>query len=129
MILSAVAYGEKATVGSVWTTDSSGNPRDTFNLDEMVYIHWSANGEVDITLSHDVNGLDNRWENQPSSGTIAYVPTQGAGYYTIECTGAPSRTIAVGTFFVIPELAFGTVAALIASFGAFGLVKLKKHRS
>ena len=129
MILSIVAYGDKATYGSVWTTDASGISKIEFNLGETVYIHWNANGHVDITLSHDVNGLDMRWEDLDRSGTIPYVPTKGAGYYTIECTGAQAKKIAVGTIFIVPELVFGTVAALIASFGAFGLMKLKTHRN
>jgi len=129
MILSAVAYGEMATYGTVWTTDGSGTPKITFNPGETIYIHWVANGNVNIRLSHKASGLDHEWLNQPPSGVIGHVPTKGTGYYTIECTGAQSKEIAVGTVFVIPELVLGTVAALIASFGAFRLMKLKTHRN
>lgn len=70
--------------------------------------------------------IDQKWTNLARSGSISFVPSHGGGIYEIYATGAKSKLIAVGTFLVVPELPLGAIRATIASFGAFGLVKLRK---
>jgi hypothetical protein len=66
------------------------------------------------------------WLNKPSGSIIPCGPF-GAGYYFVVSDGAPkSFSIAVGSFFVVPESVFGTLAALGAGFAAFGVLAIKK---
>jgi hypothetical protein len=120
-----IASAATATHATLVTTDADGNLKINFNPGETVYIRWSADGTVDITASK-AGVTDQSWIGYSPSGVIAYTPTKGAGIYEIKCTGADSILIAYGTIFVIPELVYGTISAIIVSFGAFGLIKLKK---
>ena len=123
-----IAHAATATVASVWTTDSSGDPKVLFDFGETIYIHWEADGTVNIKVEFEDGTTDGSWSDQPSEGEIAYDPTMGAGFYSIYCTGANAMLVAYGRVFVIPVLPFGTLMATLTSFGALGIVKLKKTR-
>ena len=113
-LFSGATLASAATVCEVWSTDVDGNPEIEFDLGETVYIHWKADGEVDIVV-YAPNGVtvDQEWQNQQSNGVVSFVPSHGSGIYTVECKGS-IRPIAVGTFrmHAVPELPFGTIVAL-----------------
>jgi len=117
-----------ATVASVWTTDTGNVGKLNFDSGEPVRIHWQADGTVDIELKYIDGTLDKKWTNQPSSGHVDCIPQLGMGKYKIYVTGADTLEIAYGTFFVIPELAFGTFTATVAGLGSFGLARLKRRK-
>ncbi len=118
-----------ATVGNVWTTDVNGNIKLQFNLGETVYVHWSANGIVNI-VANGPSGFDQQWLGQSGNpgAPITYTPAQGVGYYSITCTGAETKMIAYGTIFVVPQLPMGILAAIGACFTAFGIMKFRQAR-
>ena len=122
------AYAATATYATLWTTDVSGNPKIKFEVGETVYIHWKADGTVNIRVYYQ-DGSNVFWvDDQPNEGSVTFTPSE-TGYYIVICTGAgPLPIIAGGTFFVIPELAFGTVTATIAGLGSLGLAKLKRRK-
>jgi hypothetical protein len=122
------AYAATAKYATLWTTDASGIAKINFEVDDTVCIHWVADGTVDINVYYQdsINVLSQ--SNLPSSGSVTFIPKM-AGSYVVRCTGAdPLIIIASGTFFVIPELAFGTVTATVAGLGAFELEKLKRRK-
>lgn len=123
----SVVYAFPATVCTLTITDENGNPKVEFTLDETVYIHWTANGEVTITVyGPDGTTVDNEWINVPSSGEESFVPSLGGGIYTVDCTATGSRAIAVGTFlFAVPEVPMGTAMVLVLSLSALVLLKRK----
>ncbi|RLI46166.1 hypothetical protein DRO69_03670 [Candidatus Bathyarchaeota archaeon] len=123
-----LAKAADATVATLHTTDSSGNDKVQFAIGETIYIRWTADGTVNIEVKFQNGTTDGQWLNQSKTGTIAYTPTKGAGYYAIYCTGALPIPIAYGTLLVtVPETPLGTIMASAACFGAllvFGIKKL-----
>jgi hypothetical protein len=123
----ATAYAAPtAQHATLYTTDINGNPKIQFNLGETVYIHWAADGTVDITVNYQDATNDGSWTDQLATGVIPYVPSLGAGSYLISCTGASIILIAYGTIFVVPEVPIGIIVALAGFFGAFGTFKLRR---
>jgi len=117
-----------ATACEVRTTDAEGNPKVEFAPAETTYIHWSADGMINMTIyAPDGVTVDQEWTFLPSCGIDSFVPSHGNGIYEIECTGAPPTPIAVGTILVIPQLPLGTQLPIRTMFGAV-FVK-KKRRS
>jgi hypothetical protein len=103
-----------ATVASVWTTDASGNPKVSFNS-ESVYVHWQADGAVNITVRYQDGTVDKQWLNQGTNGNNSFSPSHGNGFYNINFTACTQQTmIAYGSFFFVPEYALGTLMALAA---------------
>ncbi|MCK4433915.1 hypothetical protein KAU92_00380 [Candidatus Bathyarchaeota archaeon] len=128
LLFTAEAYGW-ATVANVWTTDADDVPKETFLLGEEVYVHWMADGMVNITAYYESGDVDEEWANLGKSGTVSFVPEHGVGYYDIVCTGAEKLTIAYATIHVIPEFLFGTiggVGGLSAAFALFGILKRRR---
>jgi len=123
-----IAHAATATVASAWTTDADGNPKVLFDFAETIYIHWKADGTVNIKVEFEDGTTDGSWPDQPSEGVIEYDPSKGAGFYSIYCTGANAMLVAYGRMLVIPALPFGTLMATVTSFGALGIIKLKKAR-
>ena len=123
-----VAYAATATAAIIWTADASEKPKLSFDFGETIYIHWEADGTVNIKVEFEDLTDDGIWLDQPSEGVVAYDPTKGAGLYSIYCTGANTMLVAYGRVFVIPVLPFGTLMATVTSFGALGIIKLKKTR-
>jgi len=114
-----------ATYGVVWTTDSGGNAKITFDFNEKVYIHWVSNGCVNIEVESESSTTYGPWFKTDTSGVIEFTPPE-VGYYRITCTGAQVIEIAIGRFFVVPDLPFGTLMAAIACFGALGIIRIKR---
>jgi len=110
-----------ATYGTVWTTDTSDNVKIEFVAGETVKIHWSASGTVDITVTGPA-GVELSQTDQPKSGTYNFLPKH-VGIYVIDVTGAPAHLIAVGTFFVIPVVPYGSIAGIGAMLCAVILIK------
>lgn len=104
-----------ATVVSVWTTDASGTPKVSFNS-EPVYVHWQADGAVNITVRYQDGTVDAQWLNLGTSGVKSFSPSHGNGFYNVTCTACTQQTmIAYGSFlFVVPEYLLGTLMALTA---------------
>ena len=57
-----------------------------------------------------------------------YIPSKGAGIYSIYCTGADPVTLSYGTvtMFAVPELPLGTVGAVLIPLGALMLYRRKR---
>jgi len=113
---------------SVWTTDADGDPKVRFVFGETVYVRWSANGMVNMTVyAPDGVTTDWEWVCLLSSGVVSFVPSHGMGIYEIDCTGARSTPIAISTFLVIPQLPFmGTLLALVTMLGAVFIAKKRR---
>jgi hypothetical protein len=129
-----VVFGSWATICNVTTTDSASNPKTDFNPGDTVYVHWTANGNINITVYYETAPNTyikdgESWTNQASSGVVSFVPQHGAGYYEINCTGAAAKNIAVSSIQVVPEFIFGTIAAVGAAFAAFGIFKIRNKRA
>ena len=124
-MLITVAYAATATVATLHTTDANGNDKVVFDLGETIYIRWTADGTVDIKVKYQDGSIDREWIDCPSKGEIEYIPTKGPGYYAINCTGAETRIVAYGTFFVITETPIGVLIAITACFTGFGIKFLK----
>lgn len=108
-----------ATVAAVWTTDVDGNPTVEFDLGETVCVNWKANGNVNITVYYQDGTVEKQWPNLSAEGSNCFVPDNGVGYYSINCTGcAEQKMIAYGTFFVIPEVLLGTFGTVVAAFAS-----------
>jgi hypothetical protein len=121
-----------ATVAVVWTTDVNGDPKVEFDLGETVCVNWKTNGNVNITIYYQDATIEKQWPNLPAEGNKCFVPDNGAGYYSINCTGcAEQKLIAYGTFFVIPEVllgTFGTVVAAVASMITLRCVGVRRRK-
>ena len=116
-----------ATACSVWTTDAHDNPKVEFAPDETVYVHWKANGMINMTVcAPDGVTIDQEWTYLPEDGVNSFAPSHGNGIYEIECTGAATTPIAVGTILVIPQLPLGTLLALCTMFGAVFIIKKRR---
>lgn len=126
-LVSNTAFGATAKSATLWTTDINGAAKTQFNLGETVYIHWLADGTIDIIAKYQDGSQDQQWPNQGISGIIQYVPGKGAGIYYILGTGAAPITIACGTILVIPEVQLGTLMAVTAFIAGFGF-KIRKAK-
>jgi len=119
-----------ATVCTVWTTDVGGTPKGEFTAGETVYVHWNANGMVDMTVyAPDGVTVDQQWLGLGPSGTVSFVPSHGNGIYSIQCTGAPAVAIAVSTFLVVPEVPLGAAMAVVAGLAVlvpFALIRRRQ---
>jgi len=122
------AYSATATVATLEILDSTGAQRVLFKLGETVYINWTANGFVDINVyfNDDVNPLKT-WSNQATTGQLTYDPPK-LGVYYVECTGAPKRMLAVGSFLVVPSTPLGPISALAACLGVLGIAKMRRSQ-
>ena len=114
----SVAYSsvQWATCCNVWTTDSGGTPKGVstpFNLGETVYIHWDANGQINLTVyAPDGTTKDHEWSFLTNS-TASFLPNHGNGIYTIVVPSSHTQwPIAVGGFETIPQLPVGTIMGL-----------------
>ncbi len=125
-----------ANSASVWTKDNVGTSKSQFDLGETVFIYWvpgPADRVVDIKVVDSTNTvIAGPWLAQPASNApLSFVPP-GPGLYTVLVNGQPAWTIAVATFFVVPESILGTLMATFAGFAAFatiGIVKRKHAKS
>jgi hypothetical protein len=118
----------QATVCSIWTTDSDGDPKFKFDPGETVYIHWEADGMVSYMVIISSGG-DSGYVDLPSSGVILFDPPFGSGVYEIRCREGEPIWIAIGTFFVIPELPFySSLLTLATMFGVLFTMR-KRHVS
>lgn len=121
-----------ATTCNVWTTDKDGNLKGAstpFDLGETVYIHWTANGLINLTVyAPDGTTIDHSWTFLANS-TASFVPAHGTGIYTIVVPGVQGTwPIAVGTFNVIPQIPLGTIMALGTMIGSvFFVRKVRPH--
>lgn len=120
------AYAATAKVASVWTTDTSNNPKALFNAGETIRIRWSADGTVDILVRFQDSSIDGSWSNKPNTGYVDYNPTRGQGLYMVYCTGAQTVTIAYGTLMVVPELPLGTIGAFLGPLAALAIYRKRR---
>lgn len=122
------ACGEWATACEVRTTDADCNPKVEFAPGETAYVHWSADGMINMTAyAPDGVTVDQEWTFLPCCGVDSFVPSHGNGIYEVECTGAPPTPIAVGTILVIPQLPLGTLLALCTMLGAVFFIKKRRR--
>ena len=121
-----VAYSATATAATLEILDSTGTQRVLFNPGETVYINWTANGFVNINVyfEEDADALKT-WSNQATTGQLTYDPPK-LGVYYVECTGAPKRTLAVGSFFAVPSTPLGPISAFAACLGVLGIAKMRR---
>lgn len=118
-----------ATVATFDVRNGAGQQTVNFNTGETVHFNWTANGMVNITLYADPD-YDNpisSWNSSASTGEVTWTP-QATGIYEVDFTGARSRLIAVGTFFVVPDVPFGPILSIGVCFAALGIVVMRKPR-
>lgn len=117
-----------ATVANVWTTDSAGNMKLIFDAGETVYLHWMANGNINLTVIYLADdSIDHYWLNLPESGVQSFVPANGAGYYGINATACvEQKRIACGSYLILPEYELGALFGLISCFAGFVVFKSKR---
>ena len=128
-----VAYSiDWAKTCNVSTTDLNGNPKGVttpFNVNEIVYINWTANGQINMTVYQpDGITVDHAWTFL-TNNSAHYTPTHGTGIYTIVVPTFPAKQwpLAVGTFEVLPQIPFGTILALVTMIGSVFIVhKIRK---
>jgi hypothetical protein len=119
-----------ATVASVWTTNSTGAATVEYKAGETVYLHWKANGNVNITVFDPSSNVEQNWLNLDAFGDKSFVPSHGPGIYSIECRACKQqKLIAYGTFLVIPETVLGTIGALGAAIASMGMFKLRIRKA
>jgi len=118
-------YDAWASAGMVWTLDADGEPEMDFVPGEKVYIHWKANGMINMTIiAPDGVSVEKEWVYLPCSGVNSFLPSHGRGIYEVSCTGAEVKIISVGSIFVIPEMPFlPSLLALVAMFSAVFVTK------
>lgn len=130
--ITVVQAAPTATVAGLTITDVAGTKKIDFVLNQVIYIHWIADGTVDITV-RDVNNVVvySKTDQPATASPLQFTPPQG-GYYMVSCTGAPSATLSVWTLFVVPESILGTLMATgagFAAFGTFGVFKIKHAKN
>lgn len=127
-----LTYGQTATVCTLHTTDAGSNDKVVFNLNEIIYMRWTADGTVNIDASkggvNDAAG-GSPWNGQAATGVIQYTPTLGPGIYVITVNGQMLIAVSVATVLVIPELPLGIMMATIGCFAALGTFKLKRNKA
>jgi hypothetical protein len=122
----------RAQTASVWTTDTDNVKMNQFAVGQTVLVWWNvnpSNSVVDLTvIDSQENVVAGPYLNQ-AIGTqpISFVPDE-QGYYFVLVDGQPVFTIAIASFFVVPEAAVGALAALGAGLATFGIVKLKTKK-
>jgi hypothetical protein len=132
--VASFAFAGTAQSASVWTTDDAGNHENQFDIGETITINWNADPEgstVDITIYNEAgNPIGYSWSGltNDKSGTISFTAS-AKGVYYIDVTGVSVRfPVAVGTVLVVPESAFGALAAVGAGLAAFGSVAIIKRK-
>ena len=115
-----------ATTATLYILDSSGAARVGFNLGETVYFNWTADGTVDVKVYFDNDTLAQDWLSQANTGQVSFVPPE-PGYYYVQCTGARPRVLAVGTFFVVPDVPLGPILSIVASLAALSIIMLVRR--
>ncbi len=132
--VASFAFAGTAQSASVWTTNIAGEHANRFELGEEITINWNAYPEdstVDITVYNEAgNPIGFSWSGKTNgdSGTISFTAS-AKGVYYIDVTGVSVRfPVAVGTVLVVPESAFGALAAVGAGLAAFGSVAIIKRK-
>jgi hypothetical protein len=118
-----------ATVATFDVRNGAGQQTVNFNIGDTVHFNWTANGVVNITLYADpdyVNSISS-WNFSGSTGEVTWTP-QTTGIYEVDFTGARSRLIAVGTFFVVPYVPFGPILSIGACVAALGIAVILRPR-
>ena len=130
-----VAFAGTAQAASITTTDIGGTAQSSYAPGEIVYVRLLSvapiGSDADIVVMSGAVTIAGPWLNQPAGSVNSFTPASN-GYYTVYANGVAMLTIAVGTFFVIPESMLGTLTATVAGFAAFatiGIVKRKHAKS
>lgn len=130
--INVVQAAPTAKTAGLTITDVTGTKQIDFALNQIVYIHWIADGTVNITVTDANKVVVYSKTDQPTTASpLQFTPPQG-GYYTVNCTGAPSAALSVWTLFVVPESILGTLMATsagFAAFGTFGVFKIKHAKN
>lgn len=114
------------TTGFVYTTDTSDNPKTSFDPGETVRVRWfSTTTPFTMTISAPAIAYSNTLTITVSSGSEDF-PNLEPAYYTITLTDGTEKTFAVGTFESVPEYALGALAAIGAC--ALAFIIFKKRR-
>ena len=132
---SQLTAGPTARSASIATTDSLGNAKSSFALGEIVYVHLLSVAPIGSNANIEVRDSSNvvvagPWLNQLAGSVNSFTPASN-GVYKVYANGVLMKTIAVATFFVVPESILGTLMATVAGFAAFatiGIVKRKKSK-
>jgi hypothetical protein len=133
----SIASAADAQAANVITTDISGGTTKVtqFSPGQTVYIPYSIEaGKTAIISAIDENGNPVQLFDGTNYVTSAVVSGSGQftmipphpGYYYINVNGKAQIQIAQASFFVLPESAFGALAALGTGIAAFGIIKVKK---
>ena len=130
----AVPY---AIVANVNSCDIAGTPKTEFGASENVYIQLTstspAGDKADVVVTRDSDSaVIASYPGLVAVSAVLDLGTLSPGTYTVTANGALVKTIAVATFFVVPESILGTLTATVAGFAAFatiGIVKRKHAKS
>ena len=132
----AFAAAPTARSASIQTSDITATAKSSYAPGEIVYINLlsvapaGSDANIEVRDSADVV-VAGPWLNQLAGSVNSFTPASG-GYYTVYSNGVALATIAVATFFVVPESMLGTLTATVAGFAAFatiGIVKRKHAKS
>ena len=134
VVFAAVPTAETA---SIETTDISGNPQSSYAPGEIVYVHLLSVAPIGTNANIEVRDSANvivagPWLNVLAPSALLACGPFAPGDYTVYVNGVAMATIAVATFFVVPESMLGTLTATVAGFAAFatiGIVKRKHAKS
>jgi len=149
--LALASTGTANSVGMIWLDSQQNDPSGTYSISQAdaghtVYIYWNTVSPPTGTVNVVVTPYDDNDNAQPAiqlgivapsaSGTTAasfVVPDIPGGYCLVTLYGQfGSRNITIqvasATLLVLPESVFGALAAVVASFAAFGTVKLYLRR-
>jgi hypothetical protein len=132
----SIASAANAQAANVITTNISGGTTKVtqFAPGQTVYIPYTIEtGKTAIISAVDENGNPVQMFDGTNYVTSATVSGTGQftmipphpGYYYININGKAQIQIAQASFFVLPESAFGALAALGTGIAAFGLIKGK----
>jgi hypothetical protein len=136
--VSAATAGAISNVDTRTASGGGGISTNVYSIGSTVYIYWAniipSDGTVDLAVYGPDGSLVAQWFNlaPEASGTeaVSFSVTQ-TGYYDIKFNGerdSVSLSVASVSLLVTPESSWGTVMAVIACAGAFGIFKIRKNR-
>ena len=137
VLVALLASVPQVFAASIWVTDTDDNPKDRFLVGEAVKVHayFSLTPyDIEVWTSEDDGGS---WDHETGKDITCPAASYEAVHYDLS-EAPPGRIYmlkicgscicyAISSHLVIPELPFGSISAILASFAGFVWMGIRKR--